>query len=104
MSHSARNEEDYIEALETVRATLTEGRETGATDFFIGGDLNIEFRLDNENKDLHCLDSVFWYGMYGPGCRGAGEDAIAYENKIAVATAVESLWLHCDKYLDKQRG
>ena len=43
MPHSGRDEEDYIEALETVRATLTEDRETGATDLFIGGDLNIEF-------------------------------------------------------------
>ena len=40
-----------------VRATLTEGRETGVTDFFIGGDLNIEFRLDNAKEDLHGLDS-----------------------------------------------
>ena len=30
---------DYIEGLETVRATLTEGRKAGAVDFFIGGDL-----------------------------------------------------------------
>ena len=34
MLHSGRNEEDYIEALETVRATLTEGKNAGAVDFF----------------------------------------------------------------------
>ena len=47
MPHSGRDEEDYIEALETVRATLTEGRKAGAIDFFIGGDINIESRLGN---------------------------------------------------------
>ena len=52
MPHSGRDEEDYIEALETVRATLTEGRETEATDFFIGGDLNIEFRLDTASENF----------------------------------------------------
>ena len=41
--HSGRDEEDYIEALETVRAALTEGRKAGAVDFFVGYDLNIEF-------------------------------------------------------------
>ena len=35
--------EGYIKALETIRDTLTKGREVEATDFFVGGDLNIEF-------------------------------------------------------------
>ena len=43
MPHSGRDE-DHIEALETVRSTLTEGKKARAVDFFIGGDLNIEFR------------------------------------------------------------
>ena len=33
MPHSGRDEEDDIEALETVRASLTEGRKAGAVDF-----------------------------------------------------------------------
>ena len=37
-----RYEEDHVEALETVRATLTEGKKAGAVDIFIGGDLNVE--------------------------------------------------------------
>ena len=77
--HSDPNEEDNIEAMETVRATLIEGKEAGAVDLFVGGDLNSEFRLDNVNEDLHGLDSIDWYGMYGPECRGGGEDTIAYE-------------------------
>ena len=42
MSHSGYDEVDYIEALDSVRATLTEGKRAGAVDFFIGGDLNID--------------------------------------------------------------
>ena len=37
--HSARDEEDCIEALETVRNIMTEGRMAGAVDFYIGGDI-----------------------------------------------------------------
>ena len=55
-------------------------------------------------KRIFTALTVDWYGMYGNDCIGSGEDAIAYENKIAVATAIESLWLHCDKFLDKQLG
>ena len=55
MPHSGRDEEDYIEALETVRATLTEEKRAFAVEFFIGGDLNIERRLDNTGGDLHRL-------------------------------------------------
>ena len=72
MPHNGCDEEDYIEALETVRATLTEEKKASAVDFFIDGDLNIEFRLDNVNDDLHCLDIIDWYGMYGLECRGGG--------------------------------
>ena len=52
--------------LETVRDTLTEGRKAGAVDFFLGGDINIELRLGNAGEDLHGLDSIERYGMYGP--------------------------------------
>ena len=36
MPHSGYDEVDYIEASESVRATLTEARSEGAVDFFIG--------------------------------------------------------------------
>ena len=64
--HGSHDEEDYIKALETVRDTLTKGREAGAMDFFVGGDRNIELRLGNAGEDLHGLDSIGWYGLYGP--------------------------------------
>ena len=50
MPHSGR-EEDYIEALETVRVPLTEGRKVGAVDFLV--DSNAELRLGNAGEDLH---------------------------------------------------
>ena len=59
MPHSGRDEEDYIEALETVRATLTEWKKAGAADFFIGGDLNIEFRLGSDETVEVLLCTVF---------------------------------------------
>ena len=65
-------DEDYIEALETLRAILTEGKKEGAVAFFIGGDLNIEFRLDSTDGDLQGSDSIEWNEMYGPECRGGG--------------------------------
>ena len=77
MPHSGRDE-DYIEAVEAVRATLTEWKRASAVDF-IGGDLNIELTLDNTDGEHHGLDSIEWYGMYGPECRGGGEDTIAFE-------------------------
>ena len=78
-AHSGHEEEDFVQALETVRDTLTEGRKGGATDFFVGGDLHIEFRPDNANEDPHGLDSIEWYGMCGPECKGGGEGAITCE-------------------------
>ena len=59
---------DSIEALESVRATLTERKRAGAVDFFIGGDLNIEQKLDIADDEHPGLDSIEWYGMYGPEC------------------------------------
>ena len=75
-----RDEEDYIEALETVRATLTEEKKAGAADFFIGGD--IKLKLGSAGEDLHGLDSIEWYDLYGPECKGGGEDVTTYEKKI----------------------
>ena len=58
MPHSCRDEVGYIEALDTVRATLTEGKKAGAVDFFIGG-----VRLGSTGEDLHGLDSIDWHGL-----------------------------------------
>ena len=59
MPHSGREEMVYMEALESVRVTLREGKSIGTIDFFIGGGLNIELKLglvDDEHRDLDCLD------------------------------------------------
>ena len=56
MPHSCRDGKDYIEALDTVSATLTEGKKAGADD-------NIEVRLGSAGEDLHGLDSIDWYGL-----------------------------------------
>ena len=56
MPHSCRDEVGYIEALDTVRATLTEAKKAGAVD-------NTEVRLGVSEEDLHGLDSIDWYGL-----------------------------------------
>ena len=33
-------------------------------------------------EDLHCHESIELYGLYGPECKGGGEDVITYEKKI----------------------
>ena len=43
-----------------MRDTLTEGLRAGATDFFIRGNLNVQFKLDNATEDLHRLDRIKW--------------------------------------------
>ena len=73
MPHSGRGEEDYIEALETVRNVMAEGRTAGVVDFYI----NIEMRLGIADEDLQGVDSIEWYGMYGPECKGG----VDYEKK-----------------------
>ena len=73
-----------------MRATPTEEKKAGAVDVFFGGDLNIEFSLDNTDGDLQGLDRIEWYGVYGPECTGGGEDTIAYE-VIDLVTTVERL-------------
>ena len=79
MPHSGRDEEDYIEALETARNVMTEGRMAGAVDFYTGGDINIEIKLGNTAEDLTGLDSIEWYGIYGPESKGGGDDVTTYE-------------------------
>ena len=80
LPHSGHDEEDYIEALETVRATLTDGKKAGAVDFSVGGNIDIELMLGNAGEDLQGLDSIEWNGMYWP--EGGGEEVITYEKKI----------------------
>ena len=61
--HGGRDEEDYIEARETVRNIMNEGRRAGAVDFYTGGDINIEMKFGNTGEDLQGLDSIEWCGM-----------------------------------------
>ena len=100
MPHSGRDEG---EALETARATLTEGREAGAVDFFTGGDINIELRLGNAGEHLHGVYSIDWYGTYGPECKGGGEDVTTHVKKIRwlqllkeINCTVTSTWTNND--------
>ena len=78
-----------------MRATLTEGKKEGAVAFFVGGDLNIEFRL------------IFtaWTVSIGTGCRDlSAEGAVRMRSlvkKIAVATALKDFLLHLDTHLDE---
>ena len=75
-------EEDYFATLEDVRDIMGEGKKQGAVDFFIGGDINIELKLEPGDEDLQGLDGIDWYGIYGPECLGGGEDVITYEKKL----------------------
>ena len=75
---SLANEEDYFATLEAVRNIMDEGKKLGAVDSFIGGDINIELKLE-------------------PGDEGwRGRDHIRKE--AVVATAIERLRLHGHKY------
>ena len=48
----------------------------GAADFYIGGDFNIELKLETTSEDIWGLDSIDWYGIDGLECRGGGEGVI----------------------------
>ena len=80
--HGGRVLEDNIEALETVRNIRAEGRTAGAVDFCVGGDINIELKQGDTSEDLEGLDSIERYVMYGPDCRGGGEDVITCEKEV----------------------
>ena len=81
LSHSGYDEEDYFATLEAVRDITGEGKKLGAVDFFIGGDINIELKLEPGDEDLQGLDGIDWCGIYGPEYLGGNEDAITYEKK-----------------------
>ena len=82
LPHSGFDEEDYFATLEAVRDIMGEGKKLGAVDFFIGGDINIELKLEPGDEDLQGLDGIDWYGIYGPECLGGGGDVITYEKKL----------------------
>ena len=69
-----------------MRDIIGEGKNMGAVDFLIGGDINIELKLEPDHEDLQGLDGIDWYGIYGPECLGGGEDVITYDKKMR--------WLH----------
>ena len=54
----------------------------GAKDVLIGGDLNVELKLEGGGKELQGLDSLDWHGLYGPACPGGGEDVETYEKNF----------------------
>ena len=82
MPHSGCDEEEYIATLEAVRDVMGEGKHLGAMDFFIGGDINVELKLEPDHEHLQGLDGIDWYGIYGPECLGGGEDVTTYEKKM----------------------
>ena len=45
---------------------MNEGKEMGVVDLFVGGDFNMEFELEGCGGELVGIDSVGWYGLYGP--------------------------------------
>ena len=64
--HAARwvDEEESIVELELVKIIITKGKKMGAKDFFIGGDLNIELKMESSWEDeFRGLDSLDWYGL-----------------------------------------
>ena len=52
LPHGGYDEEDYITELEVGKTIMEEGRAMGALDFFIGGDLNIELKLEGGSEDF----------------------------------------------------
>ena len=99
VEHSA-TDVDFIEALESVRVILTEGKRSGAVDFFIGGDLNVELKLNIADYGHKGLDNIEWFWMYGPECKGGGEDIVVCEKKRMVPV-IARLQLR-DQHLDEQ--
>ena len=82
-----------------MRKIRGEGKKLGAVDFFIGGDINIELKLEPGDEDLHGLDGIDWYGIYGLECLGGGEDVITYDKNLWWLQTLRGLPLHGHKYL-----
>ena len=79
MPQCGRDEVDYIEALESVRRTLMEGKREIAEDEYRG------------------QDSIEWYGMYGSECKGGPDDI----QKKEVVPVIQRFQLHRDQHLDE---
>ena len=58
LPHSGYDEEDYFATLEAV------GKKLGAVDFFIGGDINIELKLEPGDEDLQGLNGIDWWDLW----------------------------------------
>ena len=54
----------------------------GAKYYFIGGNINIELKLEGGSADFEGLDSTDWYDFYGPVRRGGGEDETTDDKQI----------------------
>ena len=54
LPHGGYDEGNNVATLEDIRITMEEGGAMGAKDFFIGGDINIELKLEG-GRD--------WYGF-----------------------------------------
>ena len=68
-------------------------------DFFIGGDLNIELMLDIAEDEYRGQDSIEWFGMYGPECKGGADDIT---KNIEVVPVIQRFQLHLDQHLDEE--
>ena len=85
-------EEDHIEALETVRNVMTEGRMAGVVDFYIGGDINIQMTLGNIGEDLQGSTASNGMACVSP-----------LAETSTMVTVVERVQLHSGEHLDEQR-
>ena len=89
MPHSGHDEEEPYRDAGGSEAHY-EGKEVGATDLCIRGDINIELKFETTGEDLQGLDGIDWYGMFAPECRGGGEAVVTCE-KIVVVTAIDRI-------------
>ena len=81
LPHGGFHEEDHI--AEFVMIIMEEGKKMGTEDFFISGDLNIELKLEGgKGEEFQGFDSLDWYGLCGPECKGSGEDLETYEKNL----------------------
>ena len=65
----------------------------------MGGDLNIELKLECGGGELQGLDSLDWCGLYCLECRKGGEDLKTCEKSFVGCSydcVVTSTWSSCD--------
>ena len=83
--------------LEVVRIIVEEGKKMDAKEVLIGGDLDIELKLELKleggSEDFVGLDRM-------AECRGGGEDVVTYEKKLRCLQFLSDFfYLYSDKYL-----